>query len=94
MLNMLRKMGIRSSHMYAAGTASILASFASWMLSRQYENEGIARADRWGIFIGEWAPTFMALGVGLAVEEMREQLNLVGIQEEEIPEQMRQPAGV
>ncbi|MEU0704388.1 hypothetical protein ABZ513_26700 [Streptomyces bacillaris] len=26
----------------------------------------MARADRWGIFIGEWAPTFFGLGLALA----------------------------
>ncbi|WP_398864471.1 hypothetical protein [Streptomyces pakalii] len=24
------------------------------------------RDDRWGIFVGEWAPTFFALGLALA----------------------------
>ncbi|WP_199810092.1 hypothetical protein [Streptomyces vinaceus] len=30
------------------------------------EAAGTARADRWGIFVGEWAPTFFALGLALA----------------------------
>ncbi|MGW1438655.1 hypothetical protein ACWD7M_25845 [Streptomyces griseus] len=30
------------------------------------EPAGTARADRWGIFVGEWAPTFFALGLALA----------------------------
>jgi hypothetical protein len=34
------------------------------------EEAGIDRADRWGIFIGEWAPTFFALGVGLRLDEI------------------------
>ncbi|WP_250905355.1 hypothetical protein [Nonomuraea sp. NEAU-A123] len=62
-------MGIRASHMYAAGLASIGASFATWMMSRKYEKAALARADRWGIFVGQWAPTFMALGIALRIEE-------------------------
>lgn len=27
---------------------------------------GVARADRVGIFVGEWAPTFFTLGLALA----------------------------
>ena len=28
-----------------------------------------AQSDRWGIFVGHWAPTFFALGVALKLEE-------------------------
>ncbi|MEU3396626.1 hypothetical protein [Streptomyces filamentosus] len=28
--------------------------------------ENLERADRWGIFVGEWVPTFFALGLALA----------------------------
>ena len=69
MIKMLHKMGIKSSHMYAAGAASIGASIASWMMSRNYEKAGLDRADRWGIFVGQWAPTLIALGVALRIEE-------------------------
>lgn len=33
------------------------------------EHAGLDRADRWGIFIGQWAPTLMAMGVALRIEE-------------------------
>lgn len=69
MISMLHKMGVRSSMMYAAGVASIGLSFASWLVSVTAENAGMDRADRWGIFIGEWAPTFFALGIALRIEE-------------------------
>ena len=69
MIKMLHKMGIKASHMYVAGLASIGASVATWLMSRNYEKADRARADRWGIFIGQWAPTFMALGVALRIEE-------------------------
>ncbi|MBB6349424.1 hypothetical protein ACWGH8_06575 [Nonomuraea muscovyensis] len=71
MIRMLHKMGIRSHHAYMAGTASIGLAFASWLMSNTAEHAGMDRADRWGIFIGEWAPTFYALGVALRLEEMQ-----------------------
>lgn len=33
--------------------------------SLRRRGSSLDRADRWGIFVGEWAPTFMALGNGL-----------------------------
>ncbi|MEV8632363.1 hypothetical protein AB0395_11975 [Streptosporangium sp. NPDC051023] len=72
MINMLHKMGVKSGVMYAAGFASIGLSFASWLTSQSIEQAGLDRADRWGIFVGQWAPTFFALGVALRIEETRE----------------------
>lgn len=69
MIEMLHKRGLRSGTMYALGLASIGFSFASWLLSKRFEAAGIDRADRWGLFIGEWAPTFFAMGVALRIEE-------------------------
>ncbi|MFL6054667.1 MAG: hypothetical protein ACJ72W_17360 [Actinoallomurus sp.] len=69
MLRLMRRAGITSDMMYIAGFGSILASMASWAISLRAEEAGIARADRWGIFVGEWAPTFFALGVALRMEE-------------------------
>lgn len=69
MIKVLNKMGIRSGLMYSAGLASIGASFASWLASKYMEPAGIDRADRWGIFVGQWAPTFFGLGLALRIEE-------------------------
>jgi hypothetical protein len=69
MIHALQKIGVRSSTMYAAGVASIGLSVASWVASYLGERAGTDRADRWGLFIGEWAPTFFALGVALRIEE-------------------------
>ncbi|MDP9849989.1 hypothetical protein [Streptosporangium lutulentum] len=66
---MLHKMGVSSNVMYMAGIASIGLSVASWLTSQAAENAGTDRADRWGIFVGEWAPTFFAIGVALRIEE-------------------------
>lgn len=70
-LRKLSEAGVTSEMMYTAGFLSIGASFLSWLVSVKVENAGIERADRWGIFVGEWAPTFFALGVALRLEETR-----------------------
>ncbi|GAA3425530.1 hypothetical protein ACWDTT_28545 [Streptosporangium sandarakinum] len=72
MIKALHKMGVKSSMMYGAGLASIGLSFATWYVSLSQEKAGLDRADRWGIFIGEWAPTFFAMGVALRIEETHE----------------------
>ncbi|MEU0001240.1 hypothetical protein ABZ069_30405 [Streptomyces microflavus] len=65
-VKMLHAKGMRSEHAYTAAFASIGLSVASWCGSMKAEPAGIERADRWGIFVGEWAPTFFALGLALA----------------------------
>ncbi|MGW5733137.1 MULTISPECIES: hypothetical protein [Streptomyces] len=60
----LHESGVKSEHAYLAATASIGLSLVSWLTS--HRNEDLERADRWGIFIGEWAPTFFGLGLALA----------------------------
>ncbi|MDK1474598.1 hypothetical protein QNO07_14405 [Streptomyces sp. 549] len=55
--------GVRSEHAYTAGLASIGLSVVSWAVSAKAETTD--RADRWGIFVGEWAPTFFCLGLAL-----------------------------
>lgn len=65
MLAKLHEMGVRSEHLYAAGVASIGLTFVMWLASRKKEDAGTDRADRWGIFIGQWAPTLFAAGNGL-----------------------------
>jgi hypothetical protein len=69
MIKLMRKAGITSPMLYTAGFASIGLSVASWVMSRNVESAGVARADRWGIFVGQWAPTFFALGVAMRLEE-------------------------
>jgi hypothetical protein len=69
MLKMMRKTGITSQMLFTAGFASIGLSIVSWATSLKAEPAGIDRADRWGIFIGEWAPAFFALGTAMRLEE-------------------------
>jgi hypothetical protein len=54
MLRGLRKLGLTSDMMYAAGFGSIGLSILSWYVSKNKENAGLDRADRWGLFVGEW----------------------------------------
>lgn len=69
MIKLMRRAGISSDMLYIAGFASIAASMATWAVSLGTGRSGISRADRWGIFVGEWAPTFFALGVAMRAEE-------------------------
>ncbi len=69
MLKKLSEMGIRSDHMYMAGFASIGLTLGSWAMSASKPSDSKAQADRWGLFVGEWAPTFFVLGVALKLEE-------------------------
>jgi hypothetical protein len=71
----LHEMGIRSEHAYLAGVTSIGLSVATWFTSLKAEtgsHADLARADRWGIFVGEWAPTFFGLGLALSHYEQSE----------------------
>jgi hypothetical protein len=96
MIKTLHKMGIRSNHMYLAGIGSIGLAFASWMTSRATEHAGLDRADRWGIFVGEWAPTFFAMGVALRIEETHREREEPGVETYDQAERVRArtPAGV
>lgn len=72
MLRKLHEVGVKSEYAYIAGMVSIGLAAASWVLSNWKERAGLDRADRWGIFVGEWAPTFIALGNGLRSYELEE----------------------
>lgn len=62
----LHDSGLRSEHCYIGGFASIAASYVAWAVSAQVEGTTNERADRWGIFVGHWAPTFFTIGLALA----------------------------
>jgi hypothetical protein len=62
-------LGIRSSHAYIAGFASVIVALLAWLGSRAKTSDDKAQSDRWGIFIGHWAPTFFAIGLALKKEE-------------------------
>lgn len=50
--------GAFSTLCLALGLASILASIGIWFF---YASADAAHAERFGIFVGLWAPTFIAL---------------------------------
>ncbi|MFD7438355.1 hypothetical protein [Streptomyces sp. NPDC059861] len=69
----MHEMGVRSEHAYMAAIASIGLTVAAWAGSLRLEpGAGVARADRWGLFVGEWAPTFFGLGLALSHYEQTE----------------------
>lgn len=43
---------------FVAGFLSVIASIVIWLLSKEPD---IAHGERFGIFVGLWAPTFFAL---------------------------------
>ncbi len=69
MIKKMQELGVTSSIAYTAGMVSIGMSFASWLMSKKAERAGLDRADRWGIFVGLWAPTFFGIGNALKMEE-------------------------
>jgi hypothetical protein len=69
MVKLLRGLGITSDAAYLAAMASIAASVAAWAASRKMEDAPGEKADRWGIYVGLWAPTFMALGNAIKIDE-------------------------
>jgi hypothetical protein len=69
MIKLLRGLGVTSDVAYLAGMLSIGASIAAWTLSSRMEDAPGEKADRWGIYVGLWAPTFMALGNAIQTAE-------------------------
>jgi hypothetical protein len=50
---------------FVLGFVSILGSIAIWFLTGGEAAESKAHAERFGIFVGLWAPTFFALSTKL-----------------------------
>lgn len=67
----MHEAGVTSEHAYMAGVVSVGLSFLSWAVSLKGESAELDRADRWGIFVGEWAPTFFGLGLALSQYEKK-----------------------
>ncbi len=69
MIKQLHELGFKSEYAYIGGFASIVLTWIGYFMSRAKKGDDKAQSDRWGIFIGHWAPTFLALGVALRLEE-------------------------
>lgn len=65
----MHEAGVQSEYAYCAAFASVGLAVVAWLGSLKGESKGMSRADRWGIFVGEWAPTFFGLGLALGQYE-------------------------
>ncbi len=63
MIQILKKVGLSQDLLYVLGFASVGASIAIWNAKK---GDDVAHAERFGIFVGLWAPTFFAIANGLA----------------------------
>lgn len=66
MISRLRNLGLTSGIAYLLGFASVAASIAIWNNKKGADEP---HAERFGIFVGLWAPTFFAIGNGLDAAE-------------------------
>jgi hypothetical protein len=66
MLRRLKALGFSANISYALGFLSVIGSIVIWF-TQGGRGSGDKRAagERFGIFVGLWAPTFMALGNGI-----------------------------
>lgn len=67
MVKALRGIGVTSEFAYILGLSSVGASIFAWARAKASDDK--ASAQRWGIFVGLWAPTFMEIGNALKVDE-------------------------
>jgi len=72
MIKYIRGLGLTSDTMYLATFASIVGSIAIWFLTNR-ESEDRSHAERFGIFVGLWAPTFWAMGNAMKESELSEE---------------------
>lgn len=67
MLKALKSIGFSSNIAYTLGFLSVIGSIAVWFTQGgSAVGEAGAAGERFGIFVGLWAPTFMAIGNGIA----------------------------
>jgi len=62
------KSALLSKITYVLGFASILGSIAIWFNTGGPTPEAQAHAERFGIFVGLWAPTFLILSNHFAIQ--------------------------
>lgn len=68
MIEQARSMNITSDMAYGAALGSIILSILIWSMRR---GQDTANAERFGIFVGLWAPTFAIFGSILEQHERR-----------------------
>jgi len=62
-----KTMRVLSYLSFVLGFASVLGAIAMWSLSLGESPDRIGHAERFGIFVGLWAPTFFGLAACLRV---------------------------
>ena len=70
LVKLLRSSGISSDVLHVAALASIGGSILTWRAAKSKGDP--AHAERFGIFIGLWAPTFFALADAVKQQEVVE----------------------
>jgi hypothetical protein len=66
MLRKLKSLGFSANLSYALGFLSVIGSIVVWFTQGGLDaGEAGAAGERFGIFVGLWAPTFMAIGNGI-----------------------------
>jgi len=66
MLRKLKSLGYSANLSYALGFLSVIASIVIWFTQGGQDGGEVgASGERFGIFIGLWAPTFMSIGNGI-----------------------------
>lgn len=67
MLRKLKALGFSANLSYALGFISVIASIVVWFTQGGTSDDPLAgpAGERFGIFVGLWAPTFMAIGNGI-----------------------------
>ena len=66
MLRKLKSLGFSANLSYALGFLSVIGSIVVWFTQGGTDaGEAGAAGERFGIFVGLWAPTFMAIGNGI-----------------------------
>lgn len=66
MLRKLKSLGYSANLSYVLGFLSVIGSIVIWLTQGGgIDDIASAAGQRLGIFIGLWAPTFMALGNGI-----------------------------
>ena len=68
LVKLLRSSGISSDVLHVAALASIGVSILTWRAAKSKGDP--AHAERFGIFIGLWAPTFFALADAVKQQEV------------------------
>ena len=71
LVQQMHKIGITSDVLQVLGFVSIFGSIATWRAAKG--SGDAAHAERFGIFVGLWAPTFFALAGEVAIAEAKDQ---------------------